>query len=124
VYDCAAGARYSRDQPFQQPGDLSDSPPRPIAEVGARCESPAGAEPAPKHPLGDAVHAVGPAEWLLHGAEEVLGGVRQEAGHLWRKASGGLPKAAQRARGQGEQVDGEEASGRRERRRRRRRLQE
>eukprot|EP01046_Picozoa_sp_COSAG06_P074523 COSAG06_NODE_22832_length_711_cov_1.133987_1_plen_189_part_10 len=61
MYDCAAGARYSRDQPFQQPGDLSDSPPRPIAEVGARCESPAGE-----------ADAMGSAEWLLRGAEEVL----------------------------------------------------
>jgi hypothetical protein len=57
-YDCAAGVHYSRDQPFQQPGDLSHSPPRPIADSGARCESPEGAEPTPKHPLGDAAHAM------------------------------------------------------------------
>ena len=74
-------------------GDLSHSPPRPIADSSARCESPEGAEPTPKHPLGDAAHAMRSAEWLLREAEEVLavhdakqdifGGEKHQAG--WRK---------------------------------------
>jgi hypothetical protein len=79
-YDCAAGVHYSRDQPFQQPGDLSHSPPRPVAEAGAQGESPEGVEPEPKHTLGDAAHAMRSAEWLLRKAEQVLAvhGERQD----------------------------------------------